>query len=133
MTSVSRALRGSEDTIAAIATAPGRGALALVRLGGPRVLEVAARVIRPWPLADRRATLVALHHPETGALVERPVVVVYEGTRSYTGEPMVEIVIGTQPARRTTAVRYSAREGSMGFFYPAPQAATTSSMASAVS
>ena len=48
---------GSDDTIAAISTAPGRGAIALVRLSGPNAFGVAARVLAPWPLAPRTATL----------------------------------------------------------------------------
>ena len=85
------ALPGADDTIAAISTPPGRGAIALVRLSGPRAFDVAARVVRPWPLEPRHATLAAVHHPGTGELLERPLVTAFEEGRSYTGEPTVEI------------------------------------------
>ncbi len=43
-----------EDTIAAIATAPGRAGIACVRISGPQAYEVAAGVFRP---ADARRSL----------------------------------------------------------------------------
>src|SRR5450830_748500 len=38
-----------DDTIVALSTAPGRGAIALVRLSGPRAVELARGVCTPWP------------------------------------------------------------------------------------
>ncbi|RLF05325.1 MAG: tRNA uridine-5-carboxymethylaminomethyl(34) synthesis GTPase MnmE, partial [Thermoprotei archaeon] len=46
---------GSSDTIAAIATAPGTGALAVVRLTGPKAAEIADRIFRSLP--GRRGVL----------------------------------------------------------------------------
>ncbi len=51
------------DTIAAVATAPGRGALAMVRLSGPRAREIARRIGVPAELTPRRATRVRLVEP----------------------------------------------------------------------
>ena len=47
----------ADDTIAAIATAPGRAALAIVRMSGPRALEIGRQLIDPWPdeIASRDA------------------------------------------------------------------------------
>jgi tRNA modification GTPase len=78
-------LPGAEDTIAAIATASGRGAIAIVRM------EIASHVVAPWPLEARHATLCAVHDPATGALLDRALVTVFDGSRSFTGEPTVEI------------------------------------------
>jgi tRNA modification GTPase len=80
-----------DDTIVALATPPGRGALAVIRLSGHDALEVAGRVLRPWPLPPRVARLCAAHDPATGERLERPVVTVFEAPRSYTGEHVVEI------------------------------------------
>lgn len=80
-----------DDTIAAVATAPGHGAVALVRVSGAAALEVASRVVRPWPLEPRRATLCAVHDTESGALLDRSLVTVFPGPRSYTGEDVVEL------------------------------------------
>jgi len=79
------------DTIAAVATAPGRGALALVRLSGPAAFEVAARVLAPWPLVPRVATLCVARDPRTGERLDRPLATAYPGPRSYTGEDVVEL------------------------------------------
>ena len=72
----------STDTIVALASAPGRGALAVVRLSGPQSHAVAARVVRPWPLPERRATLATVHHPDSGERVDQAVVVAFDGERS---------------------------------------------------
>jgi tRNA modification GTPase len=59
------------DTIAAIATAPGRGGVALLRVSGPGALAVAGAVLRPtagpWPPPARRATRAAAHDPPRSA------------------------------------------------------------------
>jgi len=81
----------SHDTIAALATPPGRGALAVIRLSGPAAHDVAGRVVVPWPPAPRVATLCAVRHPETGELADRALVTLFEAGRSYTGEPAVEL------------------------------------------
>ena len=44
---------GFADTIVALATAPGRGALAVVRVSGPQARAIASAVVRPWPLEPR--------------------------------------------------------------------------------
>jgi tRNA modification GTPase len=81
------------DTIVARATPPGRGALALVRLSGPGVSGVlealgAGAVLRG---PARRATLVALHDPAGGRLLDRGIVTWYPGPGSYTGEDAAEL------------------------------------------
>jgi tRNA modification GTPase len=89
--SVAASIRGATDTIAAIATAPGRGAIALVRMSGPAAEHVAARTVAPWPPAPRMATLATIRDPATDAVVDRALVTRFEDGRSFTGEPMVEI------------------------------------------
>jgi tRNA modification GTPase len=79
------------DTIAALATPPGRGALALIRLSGPRAWEIAASVLTPWPLTPRRATLVTVRDPATAVVLDRPIATLYEAPHSFTGEHAVEI------------------------------------------
>ncbi|HUF30212.1 MAG TPA: tRNA uridine-5-carboxymethylaminomethyl(34) synthesis GTPase MnmE [Gemmatimonadaceae bacterium] len=86
-------LPGSDDTIAAIATAPGRGALAVVRMSGPGAHAIGARLLTPWRAEPHHAYRATLRHPDTGAAVERPVVTVYAGPASYTGEDAVELSV----------------------------------------
>ena len=80
------------DTIAAISTPPGAGAIAVVRLSGPRAIEVLGRVAPELgPAKARSAQLTAIRDPGTGELVDRAVVVVHPEPFSYTGEDLVEI------------------------------------------
>jgi tRNA U34 5-carboxymethylaminomethyl modifying GTPase MnmE/TrmE len=85
-----RSLPGMEDTIVAIATAPGRGAVGIVRLSGARALEIGRRHIVPWNerpneihLADVRDTVQNL--------LDRALVSVFCAPNSFTGEDIVEV------------------------------------------
>src|SRR5687768_14553916 len=89
--SVTRSLPGSDDTIVAVATAQGRGALAIIRLGGARAFEIAQAIVSSWPDAPRRVTLSLIRDPHTEALLDEALVVRYEGPHSYTGEDLVEL------------------------------------------
>jgi tRNA modification GTPase len=88
--SVSARPSSLDDTIIALATAPGRGAIAIVRLSGSDANEIAARLVRPWPPAPRVAALCTVYSP-TGEQLDQAVVTRYEGPRSFTGEDVVEI------------------------------------------
>lgn len=78
------------DTIAAIATAPGRGALSLVRISGPDAARVAA-AIGLEGLEARRATLGRVSHPADGREIDRVVATRFAAPASYTGEEVVEL------------------------------------------
>jgi tRNA modification GTPase len=80
----------ADDTIVALSTAPGRAALAVVRLSGPQALAIAGVVVRPWPIEPRTVRRCAARDG-SGAIVDRPVVTVYAAPRSYTGEDVVEL------------------------------------------
>jgi tRNA modification GTPase len=84
------ALAGVDDTIAAAATPAGRGALALIRVSGSHCHRICKRVIDPWPGSARVATLARLHD-RNDALLDRGVVIRYDGPASFTGEDAVEI------------------------------------------
>ncbi len=81
------------DTIAAVSTARGPGAVALVRMSGPesgRILRLLAPGLEALP-EPRRVTLVDLRDPEDGALLDRALVTFFADPASYTGEDVVEI------------------------------------------
>ena len=80
----------AEDTIVAIATAPGRGALAIVRVSGPRASDIGRQLVRPWPQDARHATLAHVLDTQ-GHVLDEGVVVRYEAPASFTGEDAVEI------------------------------------------
>lgn len=81
-----------EHTIAAVATAHGRGATALVRISGPEAGTVLRRLcpalhVLPQP---RLQQLLAVHHPDTAELLDRCLVTRFAAPGSYTGEDVVE-------------------------------------------
>jgi tRNA modification GTPase len=79
----------SSDTIAAIATAPGRGAVGVVRISGPRAAAVAERLCGPLP-PPRTAALRALRDAG-GEIVDRGLVLHFPAPNSFTGEDVVEL------------------------------------------
>jgi tRNA modification GTPase len=80
------------DPIVALATPPGRSALALIRLSGRRAFDVAARALRPFRVEPARSVhRVQVIHPATGEVVDEGLAVCFRGPRSYTGEDLVEI------------------------------------------
>ncbi len=107
------------DPIVALATPPGRSALAVVRLSGEGVFEIAHRVIddfRQHP--SRLATLATFRGPD--GLIDRGIYTVFPGPRSYTGEDLVELSChgGLQvPARLLAALQAAgARPAAPGEF-----------------
>lgn len=81
------------DTIAAVATAPGRGAVAIVRLSGADTLRILRRVAPGLSGAGqpvRRPVLCRIVDPE-GEAVDRALVTYFPAPESYTGEDVVEI------------------------------------------
>lgn len=78
------------DTIAAISTASGRAGISVVRVSGPDTLAVARKLGAP-ELAERRATLAPIHHPEDGRRIDRAVLTLHRAPSSYTGEDLLEI------------------------------------------
>lgn len=86
-----RQLPGGDDTIVALATAAGRGAIAVIRLSGARAISI-ARALGASELAPRRATRVALRHPD-GDPLDDALLIWFAGPRSYTGDDVVEISI----------------------------------------
>ncbi len=78
------------DTIAAVATPPGRGAIAVIRLSGADAHRIAGRHVDPWPIEPRSATLCVIRDREGGS-IDRAIVTLFQAPNSYTGETVVEI------------------------------------------
>ena len=80
------------DTIVALATAAGPGAIALVRMSGPEALQILRAVTAdqadPSP---RTASVRSIKKGKGGDLLDRALVTVFPRPDSYTGEDMVEI------------------------------------------
>ncbi|MBI2408818.1 MAG: 50S ribosome-binding GTPase [Gemmatimonadetes bacterium] len=84
----------ADDTIVATSTAPGRGAIAVVRLSGAQAVAVARRVASPFPDEARRAVLATIHSPDdAAAIIDHAVITWFAAPASYTGEDVVEFSV----------------------------------------
>jgi tRNA modification GTPase len=79
----------ARDTIAAIATPPGRGGIGVVRVSGPGALQVAERVggVIPPPRQARKTKFRGAH----GELIDEGLLLYFPAPASYTGESVVEL------------------------------------------
>ncbi|MDP2496829.1 MAG: tRNA uridine-5-carboxymethylaminomethyl(34) synthesis GTPase MnmE [Candidatus Palauibacterales bacterium] len=78
------------DTVAAVATAPGRAGLAVVRVSGGEAREIGRR-LGLGELEPRRASVRELTSPADGEVLDRVVATLFPGPGSYTGEDVLEI------------------------------------------
>ncbi|KQR08801.1 tRNA uridine-5-carboxymethylaminomethyl(34) synthesis GTPase MnmE [Deinococcus sp. Leaf326] len=92
---------GLQDTIAAIATAPGSAGVGIVRVSGPAALEIADGAFRGRRTPSRTqggrflfGQLVA----EGGEVLDEGLCLVFRGPRSYTGEDVAELQTHGSPA-----------------------------------
>ncbi len=85
----------AEDTIAAISSPLGSGAISVVRLSGPGAVPIATRLFRGKTdlraAASHTAHVGFLLEPESNRPVDQVVVVLFRAPNSYTGEDVVEI------------------------------------------
>lgn len=81
-----------EDTIVAIATAPGVGAIAVIRLSGTKAIQIVDEMF-----SSKKLMLVAANTLHVGwianedGLIDEVVVSLFKGPHSYTGEDVVEV------------------------------------------
>ncbi|WP_298217487.1 tRNA uridine-5-carboxymethylaminomethyl(34) synthesis GTPase MnmE [Halothiobacillus sp.] len=83
-------MHSPQDTIAAIATAPGRGGVGIIRLSGTQAHAIAERIVTTLP-PIRYARHVPFKHPDTGAHIDDGLCLVFAAPHSYTGEDVVEL------------------------------------------
>ncbi|WP_444685442.1 tRNA uridine-5-carboxymethylaminomethyl(34) synthesis GTPase MnmE [Alkalicoccus luteus] len=83
------------DTIAAISTPMGEGAIGIVRISGPKAVETADKLyVGSSSLADAESHTINYGHiqdPETGDTIEESMVSVLRAPKTYTKEDIIEI------------------------------------------
>lgn len=79
----------SDDTIAAIATATGRGGIGIVRVSGPAVATIAERILGRVP-PPRRA-LHATFRDGDGNAIDDGIALYFPAPHSFTGEDVLEL------------------------------------------
>ena len=77
------------DAIAALATPPGRSALAIVRLAGPGAFDIAGKVLQAFRVEPRVAQLATFHDAD-GRPIDRGLYTTFPAPASYSGEDTVE-------------------------------------------
>lgn len=109
-------------TVCAISTAPGQGAVALVRLTGERAVEIADSVWSGKSLAgiQSRKTTLGYIIGSDGERIDQVLATVYRAPASFTGEDMVEISchgsLYVQQAMLNTLIEAGARAAEPGEF-----------------
>jgi tRNA modification GTPase len=103
-------------TLAAVATAPGRGGVGCVRISGPRAFEIAGRMfagVAPLELpGDGRPRFGKLLDVE-GSPIDHGYAVAFAPTRAYTAEPTVELWSHGSPPVLEALVRSAIANGAV--------------------
>ena len=104
---------GGRETIVALSTAPGRGAIAIVRLSGERALPILTRIFAPRRKGDafpeRRPALGRF--VEDGEAFDEGVAIYHPGPRSATGEDVAEMHCHGGPAIVEAVLRLAREAG----------------------
>ncbi len=79
-----------EDTIAAVATAAGRGGIGILRLSGPAALAIARRLTGRDQFRPRYAHRADFHDAE-GTRLDDGLALYFPGPHSFTGEDVIEL------------------------------------------
>lgn len=80
------------DTIAALATPPGKGGVGIIRISGDRAKQILEQIAPHWP-TDTPSHLLRLAslRQDDGSLIDEALVVLMQSPNSYTGEDVVEL------------------------------------------
>jgi tRNA modification GTPase len=82
-----------DDTIAAISTAVGEGAIAVLRVSGPEAANLVARIFRgstvPEKMEARRSHFGEIY--DATGVIDQVLVTIFRRPQSYTGEDLIEI------------------------------------------
>lgn len=85
----------NNETIVALATPPGTGALALIRISGEETFAIAEKIIKEKSFLsapERYIKKYSIIDREHNRIVDEVMAIKYKGPRSYTGEDSLEII-----------------------------------------
>jgi tRNA modification GTPase len=105
-------LSGWDDTIVALATAPGVSAIAVIRLSGKDAIRIAGQLFPSKDLlAQPSHTLHVGLLKDNGNALDEVVVSIYKGPKSYTGEDIIEISCHGSPFIQQQIIEACIRQG----------------------
>ncbi|HUR66899.1 MAG TPA: tRNA uridine-5-carboxymethylaminomethyl(34) synthesis GTPase MnmE [Chitinophagaceae bacterium] len=112
---------GWDDTIVALATAPGIGAIGIIRLSGKLSFDIINRLFPSKDLASEPSHTLHVGFLKDGdKTLDEVIVSLFKGPRSYTGEDVVEISAHGSPFIQQqiidACIRYGARLAKPGEF-----------------
>lgn len=115
-----------EETISAVATAAGEGAIGIIRMSGDKAIMILDKIFagsktkKAAEIESQKMTYGHIIDPENQKIVDEVLVVIMRGPRSYTREDIVEIHChgGSIPLKKILemTVRYGARLAEPGEF-----------------
>ncbi|MFN2528360.1 MAG: tRNA uridine-5-carboxymethylaminomethyl(34) synthesis GTPase MnmE [Candidatus Baltobacteraceae bacterium] len=95
----------NQDTIAAIATAPGRGAIAIVRASGPQCAQLASKHFQTKQRLKPHHSVYGKVVDERGTLIDRGLAILAPAPHSYTGEDTLEFHVHGSPVVAAEVLR----------------------------
>ena len=81
-------MSSSRDTIAAIATPPGRGGIGVVRVSGDRCRDIYQSIVGASPIP--RAAEYVSFKSVSGEIIDKGIALYFKAPASYTGEDVFE-------------------------------------------
>jgi tRNA modification GTPase len=101
------------DTIVALSTPPGLGAIAVIRLSGPQAVEIADAIFIGKKLAEQATHTAHFGRlcDENGRTIDEVVATLFLGKKSYTGEHTVEISCHGSPYIQQQIIQLCIRNG----------------------
>ena len=84
-------LSGWDDTIVALATAPGIGAIGIIRLSGKKAFDIIDELFPAKKLSEQLSHTLHIGYLKDEKVLDEVVVSLFKSPKSYTGEDVVEI------------------------------------------
>ena len=78
------------DTIVAVATAPGRGGIAIIRISGKEAVNIGQKIIGSKSFYPRTINYCSFYNDE-GELLDKGLLLFFKGPHSFTGEDVIEL------------------------------------------
>lgn len=105
-------LTGWDDTIIALATPPGVGAIGVIRLSGTKAIALVNQLFPSKDLEQQASHSLQVGYLKEGAqLLDEVVIALYRSPRSYTGEDVVEISCHGSPYIQQQVMDACIRQG----------------------
>lgn len=104
------------DTVVALATAPGSGAIAIIRLSGPKAITICnalfVSVVPGKEIKDQATHTIHLGHIKDGdKTLDQVLVSIFKNPNSYTGEDVIEISCHGSPYIQQEIIQLMLRSG----------------------